>query len=675
MSQFSEIETLVPSKKEFNSSESIVTADLEAIIKQPEGINVVYMAAWYNGETYRIFDISQWGYNTTTMLEQFWIDLLKNNKGRICYFHNFGGYDAILSMPSLLNIPNLAFYPIMKDGEIISIKVAQKGKVVLTIKDSIKILPGALSKLAKDWGVETQKDHFPHYFWNGSIKDTLNYEGFLPPYSKFEPKRTSLIDYEEMVKEFKNKTWSFLRVSEFYILGDVKATYQVLVKYFETLITKFPIDPLKIYSAPSAAFRIWRTLQLPLLHQEGLKVYDLSHNIDSLLRESYCGGIVDVYRPHLIGKGYYYDVNSLYPTAMCKSMPVGMPQLVEFLTKEEFLKGEFFGFLEATVRAPANEYIGLLPIKLQGRLICPGGTFSGLFFSEELKFALENGYQLLEIKLAYSFKRGANTFLQLITQLNSMKIEAQRNSQPTIRNLAKLLMNSMYGRFGMHPTLTAHGIYTSKQMNQITPAWIVQNAINFGELSLVTLLLNKNWILENQGVEGLIKHLTNLGNNTNVAIAAAVTAYSRMIINQYKLDALKLGLNLFYSDTDSLILDGPLPENYIHSATLGKLKLEHIFKEGIFVMPKVYYLEKEDGSIVSKVKGFPGKLSKAQYLELLEGRSIDLEITKWSKSLKESFVKIETRRPYTLSFTFNKRQQIKNSQGIWTNTTPIKIKT
>ncbi|CAB4430119.1 unnamed protein product [Rhizophagus irregularis] len=73
----------------------------------------------------------------------------------------------------------------------------------------------------------------------------------LPPYSKFEPKRTSLIDYEEMGKEFKNKTWSFLRVSEFYILGDVKATYQVLVKYFETLITKFPIDPLKVYWPPS----------------------------------------------------------------------------------------------------------------------------------------------------------------------------------------------------------------------------------------------------------------------------------------------------------------------------------------------------------------------------------------------------------------------------------------
>lgn len=46
--------------------------------------------------------------------------------------------------------------------------------------------------------------------------------------------------------------------------------------------------------------------------------------------------------------------------------------------------GEFLGFVQATVRAPANEYIGLLPIKLKGRLICPGGTFKGFFFSDPL---------------------------------------------------------------------------------------------------------------------------------------------------------------------------------------------------------------------------------------------------------------------------------------------------
>jgi hypothetical protein len=310
------------------------------------------------------------GYNTETMLSLFWQDLIKKNPKRTCYFHNFGGYDAILSMPALLNLP-FQFYPIMKDGEIISIKVASKGKVLLIIKYSIRILPVSLGRLAKDWRVETQKDHFPHYFWDGSIKETLNYEGFLPDYKYFEPKRTSQKDYEEMKEEYLNKLWSFLIVSRQLILGDVKALFQILIAFFDTIVSKFPIDPLKVYSAPSTAFRIWRTVQLPLLLKDNLKVHDLSHNLDSQLRESYCGGIVDVYRPHLNTTGYYYDVNSLYPTAMIRPMPVGLPKSVT-LTVEQFLEGDFFGFVEATVLAPARSthagYIGLLPIKLQGKL-------------------------------------------------------------------------------------------------------------------------------------------------------------------------------------------------------------------------------------------------------------------------------------------------------------------
>ena len=82
--------------------ESIVTADLESLIT-PEGQNIVYMASWYNGNISNILDISTFDYNTNNMLQAFWEDLLQNNKGRTCYFHNFGGYDAILSMPIIVN--------------------------------------------------------------------------------------------------------------------------------------------------------------------------------------------------------------------------------------------------------------------------------------------------------------------------------------------------------------------------------------------------------------------------------------------------------------------------------------------------------------------------------------------------------------------------------------------
>jgi len=48
-----------------------------------------------------------------------------------------------------------------------------------------------------------------------------------------------------------------------------------------------------------------------------------------------------------------------------------------------------------------------------------------------------------------------------------MKITAQQEGRPAIRNIAKLLMNSMYGRFGMHVDQTMHVIVTEAQAQTI----------------------------------------------------------------------------------------------------------------------------------------------------------------------------------------------------------------
>ena len=44
---------------------------------------------------------------------------------------------------------------------------------------------------------------------------------------------------------------------------------------------------------------------------------------------------------------------------------------------------------------------------------------------------------------------------------------------------------------------------------------------------------------------------------------------------------------IYYSDTDSVDLDKPLPDKYV-GEDLGQFKLEHIFDEGVFLSPKVY---------------------------------------------------------------------------------------
>ncbi|KXN68069.1 hypothetical protein CONCODRAFT_19249 [Conidiobolus coronatus NRRL 28638] len=90
-------------------------------------------------------------------------------------------------------------------------------------------------------------------------------------------------------------------------------------------------------------------------------------------------------------------------------------------------------------------------------------------------------------------------------------------------------------------------------------------------------------------------------------------------------------------------------------------------------MPKVYFLELENESIVTKCKGYSGKLSKAQYLDLLGGKSLELQVTKWFRSLKKSTIQIQRTTPYNLNFLFNKRQQVLEN-GIWTNTGQLVVR-
>jgi hypothetical protein len=220
------------------------------------------------------------------IIKEFWRDLIKNNDKRICYFHNFGGYDAILSLNSLLTcLPNLKFNPILKDGELMSLEVLQGTTKLITIKDSIRILPASLSKLAKDWKVPTLKDHFPHYFLlNNSIKETLLYIGNIPEYKCFEPKRTSKKDYEEMQELFKIQQWSFLAVSRKYILSDCIALFEVLIKFFETVNGQFPINPLLSVSAPSSICRLANsTLFFSNVKALGIRLGYLAFSTYSLL--------------------------------------------------------------------------------------------------------------------------------------------------------------------------------------------------------------------------------------------------------------------------------------------------------------------------------------------------------------------------------------------------------
>lgn len=59
--------------------------------------------------------------------------------------------------------------------------------------------------------------------------------------------------------------------------------------------------------------------------------------------------------------------------------------------------------------------------------------------------------------------------------------------------------------------------------------------------------------------------------------------------------------NLYYSD--SIYIDKPLPDDLVSEKILGEMKLENIITKAIFLAPKIYCLETEDGNKSYKVKG------------------------------------------------------------------------
>jgi hypothetical protein len=88
--------------------------------------------------------------------------------------------------------------------------------------------------------------------------------------------------------------------------------------------------------------------------------------------------------------------------------------------------------------------------------------------------------------------------------------------------------------------------------------------------------------------------------NVNIAIASAITAYARIHMSQFKNNP---DFKLFYSDTDSIYIHKPLPDDMVNPKILGKMKLENILDKAIFLAPKVYYLISKLGEHIYKVKG------------------------------------------------------------------------
>ena len=206
--------------------------------------------------------------------------------------------------------------------------------------------------------------------------------------------------------------------------------------------------------------------------------------------------------------------------------------------------------------------------------------------------AIKFGYKFNIIK-GYTFNKG-KPFNKFIEDLYLLRLHYPK-SDP-MNYIAKLFMNSLYGRFGMYDNFNEIRILDENSFNDL---------VNNDKIAIQDIFnLDKDFIVQikKNEYQELISSIDNFNenHNINIAMASFVTSYARIHMSQFKNNK---DFRLYYTDTDSAVLAQPLPESFVDPKVLGKMKLEYIVRKGIFLAPKLYCLNTNNNELITKTRG------------------------------------------------------------------------
>jgi DNA polymerase type B, organellar and viral len=338
------------------------------------------------------------------------------------------------------------------------------------------------------------------------------------------------------------------------------------------------------------------------------RISSLSHEADDFIRKGYIGGRNEVYTPIVDGPSYYYDINSLYPFIMqTKALPIGKPVKREasyFTESRGFRLEKFFGYLEVSVEAPSHtstppsegelfrRNVPILPFKFNrgnenipyydvkeskliipnfSNLIYPVGVFSGVYFSEELKYAVSHGYKIISFKGGYEFSKLAVVFDGFVKLI----YEKRRGAATVIENLFwKEILNTLFGRYGLKMTQIVK-LFDEEKINRDSREDkdydITKDTICIDPLS--------DSVLPSTAYEREIRK--------SVAISAAITSYARIYMHNILVTN---NITPLYWDTDGLFISHPMPMHLVsQTKELGKFRLMSQNSFAVFISGKFYY--------------------------------------------------------------------------------------
>lgn len=510
----------------------------------------------------------------------------QNKRNAIIYFHNmkFDAYNILyaLLMLGYIHTDDIKQL-VIQDSGWYTFRLNYRG-ISLEFRDSYKLISQPLKSFQKTFGLSIGKST------EDSWKDRL--------------------DEVATVNALLNRTEPGLME---YALLDVDVLQAGLDKFWELQGGK----KASKLTAASLAYSEW----LSVIEEHGYRTADGVHHegfikeekkkkltivmdndmpkfIHNMTNYTYRGAVCypnpDYTNKTLKGIYVYIDANSLYPSAMLSSVrgrncynqkelthyyPVGVPVRLKSMPTEEIMKDRrYVSFLKLRIKAKIkpDAVIPFVSLGRQGRV---GKGFNRhyrtndflreideTFWVTSIDYrSIQNYYEIEEQEfiegIIYTPKNtSCEIFNEYISKWRAIKEQAARNKNNGLKQLAKIMLNSLYGKF-------AQSIDN------------VETFFEFGENGSLTVS------------EGGFDGKTSL---KNMGIAAMITSYAREIL----LDVANLlSPNEFlYCDTDSIIMTESgwrkirEVKGLLDKAEFGCWDVEHIVKEVKILHQKCYMI-------------------------------------------------------------------------------------
>lgn len=420
------------------------------------------------------------------------------------YYHNSENYNLNHSFRTLISNTG-QFYSM----DICFEKLGKKKQIVAHLKDSLKKLPMSVEAVAKSFNLSLQKLE---------------------------------IDYDE----YRAPGHVLTEQERDYITNDVVIIAKALEIQFNNELKKLTIgsDALNWYKSLK---RNWDNL-FPTL--------DLS--VDEMIRKSYRGGWVYVnpaIANEMVGPGMVLDVNSLYPSVMYdRKLPIGQPVYFDGCYTYDPARPLYIQFLTCHLKIK-QDHLPTIQIKgnpyyIATEYITDSGAAVDLALTAVDMELLKDHYDVTVISYngGYKFQYASGIFCEYIDHWMDIKATTSGGQ----RQLAKLMLNSLYGKFATNPDVTPKIPY-----------------------------------MKDNGAIGYKLGKPDTRDPVYTAMGCFITAYARDVT----IRAAQSNYSRFlYADTDSLHLTGDHTpsELYIHPTDLGAWSEEALFSEAKYLRAKSY---------------------------------------------------------------------------------------